>query len=145
MPTTPATKLISPALLLALLALSVAVAQDPGGSHVAAADLGAAADAPAPQAVPLGAVLARLDRAMNPELGADPPAAEALTHLRAQGLALTGKVDLTAPLTEGEAVRLAGAAGVRLRTDQPDNLLSPARVAALVDLLHDALTGGGRP
>ena len=72
---------------------------------------------------------------------------EALSLLRANGLALAGEVDLTAPLTAVQAARLAAAAGLRLRSDSdnPEAPLPATMVSPLVEILHLALTGSSQP
>jgi len=135
----PARKLFLLVLMLAVLAPGLAAGQDGAAAH------GAATKASREQASTMGGVLIRLARALSPDLPADLPPAMALSHLRARGLALTGEVDFAAPVTEGEAVRLAAAVAIRVRTDNPGTLLTAERVSALVGLLHDGLAGGDRP
>lgn len=135
----PARKLLFCVLMLAILAPDLAAGQDSEGSQAAESE------AFAQQAATVGNLLVRLARAMDPDLPADLAAEAALTSLRARGLALEGKVDLAAPVTEGEAVRLAAAADIHLRTDNPGTPLTPERVSALVGLLHDGLAGVEKP
>jgi len=138
---TPARNPLLLALLLAVLALPVRAGQDPAGSQAPAGDR------TAKQVATVGTVLSHLAHAVDPALPATIPPAEALPLLRAQGLALQGEVDLSAPLTAIQAARLAAAAGIRLRSDKDDPAapLPATMVSPLVEILHLALTGGSKP
>ncbi|MCZ6747399.1 MAG: hypothetical protein O7C74_09315 [Acidobacteria bacterium] len=129
------------ALLLAVLIPPVLAGQDPTGSEAPEADR------TAKQVATVGTVLSHLAHALDPDTPATIPPAEALTLLRANGLALAGEVDLTAPLTAVQAARLAAAAGLRLRSDSdnPEAPLPATMVSPLVEILHLALTGSSQP
>jgi hypothetical protein len=94
---------------------------------------------PSPSAVSgsisVGDFLVRMAKVLDPKLPDGATAEEAVASLKESGVTVPGDMQAGRALTEGDVVRFASAAGLRLKTLDPNELFPAAKVDALGNLL----------